>query len=611
MIEFLIIIIYFFVRIYYILDSKFIYSKNGSKLEKYIKQIVPRSISSNLVEHENKNFNLKSFLSNLVHFLFNKQELKILLITIAILSIKIVFSYKYINSNFFYVKIFSKNIDLVTVFYPNFKYLYIVYLLIYAFCIFDITKLLRNKILANFFIKKDNNFDDEYNNGIVLGKDNFNKDVILNEKGLYQNLLITGSIGTGKTSSAINNILFSLIKNNMSGLVIDIKGNYLETLKNMCNVCNVSDKLIEISLESEFKYNPLDNNLSNVELAHILKKVLSLLSDTNMSDSFWLDKVEGYMRDFITLIRAYNDYPTFYEIHNLINNNEYLNLSLKKVKDNIIKNKFSDEELFNINSALNNIKNEYLKLDERTISIIKAEITRITSIFVSDYKIYDKFCSKSDLLDFYNNKIVVLSIGIGDNSLLAKVISTYLKLEFQRQVLSQKNSYKPLFFVCDEYQEIANKEDAHFFSISREFKCINVVSMQSYSSLINSLKDEVSSRVIIQNLVNKIWFRNSDNYTVSEIIKQIGKEEKKYENLSISESGTNTRYSPFTRKFRDYKTGISKSYNYNLKIDYKYNEEYFTTKLNTFEAVCLISDGNKVSLIDKIKFDIWREENDV
>ena len=66
--------------------------------------------------------------------------------------------------------------------------------------------------------------------------------------------------------------------------------------------------------------------------------------------------------------------------------------------------------------------------------------------------------------------------------------------------------------------------------------------MQSYSSLINTLNNEYSAKVIIQNLVNKIWFRNDDNYTIDEIIKQIGKELKRYEVKNISENGNNTRY---------------------------------------------------------------------
>lgn len=48
--------------------------------------------------------------------------------------------------------------------------------------------------------------------------------------------------------------------------------------------------------------------------------------------------------------------------------------------------------------------------------------------------------------------------------------------------------------------------------------------MQSYSSLVNSLLDEHLADVIIQNFVNKIWFRNDDYFTIQRIISILGKE---------------------------------------------------------------------------------------
>ncbi len=46
-----------------------------------------------------------------------------------------------------------------------------------------------------------------------------------------------------------------------------------------------------------------------------------------------------------------------------------------------------------------------------------------------------------------------------------------------------KNIVKTSAFICDEYDKFASKTDCEFFSLSREAKCINIVSTQSYSSL--------------------------------------------------------------------------------------------------------------------------------
>ena len=53
--------------------------------------------------------------------------------------------------------------------------------------------------------------------------------VFIKEKGLYQNILITGSIGSGKTSTAISNNLESFIKNNLGVMINDIKAKYVDT----------------------------------------------------------------------------------------------------------------------------------------------------------------------------------------------------------------------------------------------------------------------------------------------------------------------------------------------------------------------------------------------
>ena len=45
-------------------------------------------------------------------------------------------------------------------------------------------------------------------------------------------------------------------------------------------------------------------------------------------------------------------------------------------------------------------------------------------------------------------------------------------------------------------------------------------------ALLKTLNDESILKVVIQNLINKIWFRTDDTYTIEEVQKQIGKEEK-------------------------------------------------------------------------------------
>ena len=81
---------------------------------------------------------------------------------------------------------------------------------------------------------------------------------------------------------------------------------------------------------------------------------------------------------------------------------------------------------------------------ERTLSILKSEITRITNIFVSDYDILHTFSSKKEELSFKNfnevfnsGKIVILQMNIFEYKNLSKLIAAYLKLDFQTEVMTR------------------------------------------------------------------------------------------------------------------------------------------------------------------------------
>ena len=113
-----------------------------------------------------------------------------------------------------------------------------------------------------------------------------------------------------------------------------------------------------------------------------------------------------------------------------------------------------------------------------------------------------------------------------------------------------KNRITTSAFICDEYDKFATKTDSEFFSLSREAKCINIVSTQSYSSLKTSLKDDATVKVTIQNLINKIWFRTDDIFTIEEAQKQLGKEDKEKIDKVITELSSDVQ-KPIENNFKE------------------------------------------------------------
>ena len=435
------------------------------------------------------------------------------------------------------------------------------------------------------------------------------KDIYLPEKSLYQNILITGTIGSGKTSSAIYPFSEQLIKyksnrskEKLGILCLDVKGNFYKQIRFYAKKFGRLNDLIVIGLNSKETYNPLDKpNLNPLVLANRLKTILTLLSPNN-SESFWLDKAEQLIAEAIKLCRLYNNgYVNFNELHKLINNKTYYLEKIKYLRNLFLSNKFSKINLYNLTSAINFFENEFFKLDERTISILKSEITRITLPFVSDYNISRIFSPPRNQITFrgFRNlisegKIVVHSMNISEFASLSKIIATYMKLDFQSEVMSSLNKKfsRPVAFVCDEYQEYITSSDANFFSESREAKCINIISTQSYSSLLNTIKDESALKVIIQNLVNKLWFRTDDIFTIENAQKQIGKEDKEKISKTISENAQESNYNYLIKKFKSKSSNLSESINTYYQNDYIYDSRFFTQELSTFSCLSFLSDGN-------------------
>lgn len=133
-----------------------------------------------------------------------------------------------------------------------------------------------------------------------------NQEVSIFEKGLYQNILITGTIGTGKTSSAMYPFLDQLLNQDLGMLILDVKGNFYKKVLELNQ--KYQRRVIVIELNGKFKYNPLDKpNLKPSVLANRLKTILTLFSNQNTQDSYWLDKVEIYLTECIKLCRLYNN----------------------------------------------------------------------------------------------------------------------------------------------------------------------------------------------------------------------------------------------------------------------------------------------------------------
>jgi len=387
-------------------------------------------------------------------------------------------------------------------------------------------------------------------------------------------------------------------------LILDVKGNFYKQVLQYAKDFTLEKDLIVIGLKSNVFYNPLHKpDLKPQVLANRLKTILLLFSENN-SESYWIDKAEEVLTEAIKLCRLYNDnYVTFQELHKLITDSNYYQEKIGILRDLFISSKLSSSQIYELNAALNFFQKEFQNLDSRTKGILISEITRVTNFFVTDFDVMSTFCAPRNKLSFTGfrevlkkGKIVVLDMNIAEYSSLAKMLAAYLKLDFQTEIIASlsSSSVRTSAFICDEYDKYVTKTDGEFFSLSREAKCINLVSTQSYSSLKATLKEDAGVKVILQNLINKIWFRTDDIFTIEEAQKQLGKEEKKKVSKSIAESAKQTNFSYLTNTLNSQGSNIAETYHTSLHNEYVFETNFFTQSLETFSALTFLSNGTKI-----------------
>lgn len=143
-----------------------------------------------------------------------------LVISLNLIFLKFIITSKFLFSEIYIVKFFNKSINIATIFYPNYIIYKIIYYIFSYMIIVYITYYIRMYILKKL-IKQNQNSIVQNVDSFVLGSDISNKEEIknidlnktknLNNKldnklnnnyiyikkhGMYQNILVTGSIGS-------------------------------------------------------------------------------------------------------------------------------------------------------------------------------------------------------------------------------------------------------------------------------------------------------------------------------------------------------------------------------------------------------------------------------
>jgi len=265
---------------------------------------------------------------------------------------------------------------------------------------------------------------------------------------------------------------------------------------------------------------------------------------------------------------------------------------------------------------------DWMGIDTKLRSSIVEGISVFLSLFDGDPAVRRRFCPPREAYDPVANAderygvplpemgelleqgmVLALNFPMSANTATARAIGAMLKLDFQKAMLDRiprmaKNPgavYRPVLFLCDEYQAFATTGendptgDEKFFALSRQAKCIPIVATQSISSLKSALGGE-TWRTLLQTFRTKIILCLSDEFSAKAASDLCGWDEQKTVGVSISESGHDARVGLLAGTAQAAKAGLTVNKTMSLQRRPVFEAKVFT-ELKNAQAVVLAYDG--------------------
>jgi hypothetical protein len=141
------------------------------------------------------------------------------------------------------------------------------------------------------------------------------------ERGMFTGIAIFGAIGTGKTSCCMYPFAEQVLAfkstekdKRIGGLILEVKGDFCHKVQGILDRHGRSDDYIEVSLDSEYRYNPLQSDLDAYELAYSIAALLNNLFGRG-KEPFWQQAYTNLVNFLILLHKVAYDYVTLFDVY--------------------------------------------------------------------------------------------------------------------------------------------------------------------------------------------------------------------------------------------------------------------------------------------------------
>jgi hypothetical protein len=141
------------------------------------------------------------------------------------------------------------------------------------------------------------------------------------ERGLFTGIAVFGAVGSGKTTSCLYPFAEQILAykalnkdERIGGLILEVKGDFCHRVKEILDRCGRGEDYIEISLDSDYRYNPLHNDLDAYALAFNIASLLNNLFGRG-KEPFWQQAYTNLVKFIILLYKVAYGYVTLFDVY--------------------------------------------------------------------------------------------------------------------------------------------------------------------------------------------------------------------------------------------------------------------------------------------------------
>jgi hypothetical protein len=171
--------------------------------------------------------------------------------------------------------------------------------------------------------------------------------MVIPERGLFTGIAIVGAVGSGKTASCMYPFAEQILAyraqdpgRRIGGLILEVKGDFCGKVQEILARHGRAGDYVEISLESEYRYNPLHNDLDAYALAYNIASLLNNLFGRG-KEPFWQQAYTNLVKFIILLHKVAFDYATLFDVYECAINPDLLESKIKEAERRLIEADFA------------------------------------------------------------------------------------------------------------------------------------------------------------------------------------------------------------------------------------------------------------------------------